>query len=710
MTVLVRGSSFRLFAAFLLLACFWGVAGSPLEARGGGGCFVAGTPITLANGRHLAIERITVGERVRAVTPEGRLVGATVRQVFRFEGRSVFRLTTEHGLSIQATGEHPISIGEGKFRNVADLFERTPVITVTPFLGTDKVLDLRPQPGVHTVYNLEVDEPHTFVAGGLLVHNKGGGGGCFAAGAVISMAGGPDRPIETIRKGEMVLGVATDGRVIPVEVRQVFAFPDRELFELTTAGGRNVLVTAEHPFALGDGRFATVADLATGSRLLLASPTGALDQVTSIRKLTERRTVFNLEVGDPHTFVAHGIVVHNKGGGFSSSGRRGGRPASWLEIILLWTIVLILKFFEWIKGSGSGSGSGSFGGGEIDKILPLSALDAKSGSTRRVIADIARQDAEFACERMEAIAREAFLTLQAAWTTRQYGQMAPLVFPDLARDHERQLASMRRNQETNRIENITVERIEPVQVSYTNNPGQRSFTVVIQAKMSDYYVDDRTGKRIRGNSYPERFQEFWTFQWYQDSYRLREIEQVGDSTALLTPNRVEGLQSGFRQSLDLPPMGKIPSSGKVGQLVDAYSESNPIWDQKTMRERARTTAIALFTAYETGETEALDDLSEPAFLDGFAASLQAAAERGEQREFRNLCVRKVVIALARPANQQHPDEYHARVEMHAQRVTRNGNTVTHEDADLTTFDVLLLFQRSADQFLLTEILKTNGLV
>lgn len=560
---------------FLVLAFFWGGVPdqSPLLARGGGGCFVAGTPVTLANGRRVAIEKINVGDRVRAVTPEGRVVHAEVRRVFRFEGRSVFRLTTENGLSVEATGEHPIGLGAGKFRNVADLFAGIPVVTVTPFLGTANVREMRPRPGIHTVFNLEVDSPHTFIAGGLLVHNKGGGGG----------------------------------------------------------GG-------------GGG----------GSR--------------SYR---------------------------------SSRSRGSGSQVSWFEVIFLWVIILFFKLLAWFQVPASGVG----GKGAIDKILPLSALDAKSKTTRRLIDDIARQDSDFTNDRIEAVAREAFLTLQAAWTTRQYERMAPLVFPDLARDHERQLASMRRNRETNRIENITVERIEPVQINYTAAQAQRSFTVVVQAKMSDYYVNDQSGALIRGDRHPERFQEFWTFQWYQDSYRLREIEQVGDSTALLTSNRVEG-QAGGSRHLESPPLGKLPSHGKVDRLVDAFAESNPIWDQKTMRERARAAAIAIYTAYETGETEALDDLAEPAFLDGFVVSLQATAQSGEQREFRNLCVRKVVIVLARPANHQHPDEFHARVELHAQRVTRRGESVIQEDPDLTTFETVLLFQRTDDQFLLTKILKS----
>ena len=165
-----RNPALRVFLLVLLPILGWALSASPLAAAEGG-CFAAGTPITLANGRHLPIERITAGSRVRSVMPDGRVVHATVRAVLRFEGRSLFRLTTAGGLSVLATGEHPVGLGEGKFRNVADLFAGIPIVCLAPLPGIDKVLEVRPQPGLHTVFNLEVDEPRTFVAGGILVHN-----------------------------------------------------------------------------------------------------------------------------------------------------------------------------------------------------------------------------------------------------------------------------------------------------------------------------------------------------------------------------------------------------------------------------------------------------------------------------------------------------------------------------------------------------------
>ncbi len=89
--------------------------------------------------------------------------------------------------------------------------------------------------------------------------------------------------------------------------------------------------------------------------------------------------------------------------------------------------------------------------------------------------------------------------------------MKPLMMPDLFNQHTAQLSGMVANHEINRIENLKVEYIDLVNVRYTEKPDQREFTALITASARDYYVDDRSGKFLRGDKAPARFQEFWTF-------------------------------------------------------------------------------------------------------------------------------------------------------------------------------------------------------
>ena len=80
--------------------------------------------------------------------------------------------------------------------------------------------------------------------------------------------------------------------------------------------------------------------------------------------------------------------------------------------------------------------------------------------------------------------------------------MRPLLMPDLFRDHSLQIAEMVRQHEINVIGDLRVDRIDLVNVRYTFKEEQREFTALITATACDYYIDDRTRQRLRGDTAP----------------------------------------------------------------------------------------------------------------------------------------------------------------------------------------------------------------
>src|SRR2546423_13592263 len=145
---------------------------------------------------------------------------------------------------------------------------------------------------------------------------------------------------------------------------------------------------------------------------------------------------------------------------------------------------------------------------------------------------------------LEQTARQAFVKLQKCWGARRFEPMRPLMMPDLFAEHCKLLAGMVRQHEINRIENLNVERIDIVGLQYTRDPQQRSFTALITARARDYYVDDRTGRFLRGDTSPSEFQEFWIFQRHGGAWLLRENEQSREAHALESEDYVEGLRAG----------------------------------------------------------------------------------------------------------------------------------------------------------------------
>src|SRR5262249_31302423 len=114
-----------------------------------------------------------------------------------------------------------------------------------------------------TVYNLQTDDPHTFFAHGIAVHNKGG---CFAAGTMVQTPQG-DIAIEKITLGQKVICVELDEKLGEASVQAIFQTRS-EILELH-AGHEILRTTEEHPIGLPNGDFELAGNLNRGEKILL---------------------------------------------------------------------------------------------------------------------------------------------------------------------------------------------------------------------------------------------------------------------------------------------------------------------------------------------------------------------------------------------------------------------------------------------------------
>lgn len=186
---------------------------------------------------------------------------------------------------------------------------------------------------------------------------------CFVAGTRILMADGEERPIETLRIGERVRDqYGHSNRILAIE-RVLLG--ERRLYGLNRLAP---FFTAEHPFLTTRGWAAiapamtrtenptlAVLPLFTGMHLLGWSEHGSAGNlalaphpapllVESLCWLDAPPTtaLFNLILDGSHSYVANGLIVHNKDGDGSGGGSGNGGGGS---------------------SSGGGSGSSSSSGG-----------------------------------------------------------------------------------------------------------------------------------------------------------------------------------------------------------------------------------------------------------------------------------------------------------------------------------------------------------
>lgn len=681
----------------------------------GGGCFPAGTRIATPSG-DVAIEKLHSGSPILAVTDDGRVVASSVRElVVREVGEYLVIATGSR--SVRATPDHPFSVGGGVFRPAGEMAVGDRI----GFLERGRIVEQRVTRidrvvAPTRVYNLKADEPHTFFADGFAVHNKGGGGGCLVPGTPVATPRGA-APIESLRPGDNVLAFTDENRIVTATVRRTYALEAERSLRITIAG-RTIGITDEHPVALGGGRFVRAGSLRVGDRVLVHTDESLnYAGIDAIERVSETTAVHNLETDEPHTFIAGGVAVHNKGGfGGSRSGSSGGSGKSWSEMTF-WERVVFVLFFaffgivvfwsifggvvRWMLGRAKDSG-------ELDHLCSPREVKAKASRTQKLAEYLAARDAMFKPDALKATAESTFRKLQECWQARAYEPMRPLLMSDLFASHLGQIEAMKRQREINVIENLVVNAVRIVHIRQTEKADGREFTALITAQARDYYVDDRTKAFRRGDRSSARFQEFWTFQQWNGKWLLREIEQTKESSVLKDENEVETMSAeklaGVYGEAGAPaPAGKwnlgllAGKAERTDDLLDKLKRIDPLWNRQRMKDRARQVFLRVLHAREAGSDGAVpveDMLPEAA--DTLRAQITAMTNANSRIEYRNLCVRRVEIVLIRNFRDNAKDSFMARVTAHAQLVTTNNGIVTEEDSYVTAFAEYWEFARTPD--------------
>jgi len=678
------------------------------------GCFLPDTPVLRADGSEAAIRDVRPGDRLMAYTPDGAITTAIVREVLTHEVPEYVVVTTPHR-ALSVTAEHPFYVGDSTFKTLEALAvgDRIRVFDGQG-LREEPIESIRRILGPTHVYNLRTDEPHTYFASGVAVHNKGGG--CFPAGTPVQTPHG-ETAIEKLAPGDYVLAVDHLGRTRTVTVQGTYAARSRILVVETERG--TLRTTAEQPLAMADGTFRPAGELTESAPATLrtwADGHPALAAVRLCRLTDEEVPVFNLQVDGPHTFIAGGVMVHNKGGGgggFHSSGGGSGGPLDTAAAVI-WVAIVGGVFVVFIIGKIRGRGSKE--NDDLDYVYRPADFARKSEKTQRLLEFIAKQDPAFKPEELRRVAQATFCKLQQCWQERQYDPMKPLLMPGLYNAHLMQIAGMRRDHEVNIIEGLYVDRVDIVNVRYTNEQDHREFTALISARATDYYLDDRTRERLRGDESPAKFQEFWTFQLQGGAWLLREIEQTRESDALKHENFFEPMTEAALKQIYAGdeaqgPAGPWLEKGiaaketRTERLLNFLVKTDPLWDRQAMLERVRQVFVRVYAARESGDlAQAPASDLFPDVASALSDEIRRRQESGVTLAFRNLCVRKVELLLVRNFADNTKDEFTVRTSAHAQKTMSRGGAILVQDPYVAPFEEYWTFGRMDGQWKLKEVL------
>jgi hypothetical protein len=155
----------------------------------------------------------------------------------------------------------------------------------------------------YSVYNLSLDNDHTFIANDVVVHNKE----CFTADTLINVAGGKTKRIDQIEIGDLVIDALTgkSNKVIGIKVTEYQ--PGRRIF--STTKGVKPFITEQHAFYNEDNELCAMSEECEYLAPWLG-PIKIVD-VPEIETVTEFVTVYNLMFESGNSHYANGVPVNN---------------------------------------------------------------------------------------------------------------------------------------------------------------------------------------------------------------------------------------------------------------------------------------------------------------------------------------------------------------------------------------------------------------
>jgi hypothetical protein len=142
------------------------------SAPDGGTCFAAGTPVMLAGNLTKPIDTLRLDDPVLARDPQTGKVGTRrIKHVLMHNVESTLVLQLANGEQIETTPKHHFAVEDSGFTAASGLDVGRRLIATTQ--RNVEVAELTPVTEPRVVYNLEVEEFHTYFVGraGTWVHN-----------------------------------------------------------------------------------------------------------------------------------------------------------------------------------------------------------------------------------------------------------------------------------------------------------------------------------------------------------------------------------------------------------------------------------------------------------------------------------------------------------------------------------------------------------
>lgn len=202
----------------------------------------------------------------------------------------------------------------------------------------------------------------------------------------------------------------------------------------------------------------------------------------------------------------------------------------WMLDIAVLVLPLLLVSMDAFARAGGGSSGGSCHSWYCVLLYPIFMAYAAyvtlriSIKRRRVsvaLKEMMKREPQWAEDKLLATAKDMFVRLQTAWGAQDLDTMRELLHPLLYPAWETDIKAQMVRGEKNILSGLSIKKMRIVDVQNYLDNERDEFTVAFDARANDQtFIENRQEK-----SSNELFREFWTFEWEQGKWALREVTQ-----------------------------------------------------------------------------------------------------------------------------------------------------------------------------------------
>lgn len=183
----------------------------------------------------------------------------------------------------------------------------------------------------------------------------------------------------------------------------------------------------------------------------------------------------------------YGGGSYDYGGGSTSSSSDDDLDA--FDIVIGIIIIIVIGGGVVIKNSAGSKGKG--------RNTYNSASRIPRDHSPEILNAIHNIDPNFSEEKFIGWTKEVFITLQNAWTERDWSKIRPFEKEELYRQHEQQLREYINNGTINVIERINIK--QAYMHLYERDAQYEYLVVYMETRMNDYVIDEKTRAVVKGD-------------------------------------------------------------------------------------------------------------------------------------------------------------------------------------------------------------------